>query len=170
MAHRQLNNPLAIAARAHARGRLLDVGCGEKPYAPLCRDLVDEHVGVDHPDSIHPFGAVDALATAYDIPLEDASFDTVLMTEVLEHLEEPARAIAEMRRLVRPGGKLILSTRGSIRSPSRRSAASGPRWRRSRATRWRRTASARCGSRSAAGRVLSMTEAVTQATGRVLES
>jgi hypothetical protein len=35
MAHRQFNNPLAIAARAHARGRLLDVGCGEKPYAPL---------------------------------------------------------------------------------------------------------------------------------------
>jgi ubiquinone/menaquinone biosynthesis C-methylase UbiE len=110
LAHRQLNNALAIAARAHARGRLLDVGCGEKPYAPLFRDLVDEHVGVDHPESIHPLGAVDVLATAYDIPLEDASFDTVLMTEVLEHLEEPGRAIAEARRLLRPGGKLILST------------------------------------------------------------
>jgi len=110
LAHRQLNNALAIAARAHARGRLLDVGCGEKPYAPLFRDLVDEHVGVDHPESIHPLSAVDVLATAYDIPLEDASFDTVLMTEVLEHLEEPARAIAEARRLLRPGGNLILST------------------------------------------------------------
>src|SRR3954471_567260 len=110
LAHRQLNNALAIAARAHARGRLLDVGCGEKPYAPLFRDLVDEHVGVDHPESIHPLRAVDVLATAYDIPLEDASFDTVLMTEVLEHLEEPARAIAEARRLLRTGGKLILST------------------------------------------------------------
>ena len=40
------------------------------------------------------------LATAYDIPLEDGSFDTVLMTEVLEHLEDPARAIAEARRLL----------------------------------------------------------------------
>ena len=40
LAHRQLNNALAIAARAHARGRLLDVGCGEKPYAPLLRDLI----------------------------------------------------------------------------------------------------------------------------------
>lgn len=87
LAHRQLNNALAIAAREHARGRLLDVGCGEKLYAP---------------------GAVDVLATAYDIPLEDASFDTVLMTEVLEHFEEPARAIAEARRLLRPGGALIL--------------------------------------------------------------
>ena len=72
LAHRQLNNALAIAAREHARGRLLDVGCGEKPYAPLFRDLVDEHVGVDHPESIHPLSAVDVLATAYDIPLEDA--------------------------------------------------------------------------------------------------
>ena len=42
------------------------------------------------------------LATAYDIPLEDGSFDTVLMTEVLEHLEDPARAIAEARRLLTP--------------------------------------------------------------------
>src|SRR3954451_10489547 len=40
LAHRQLNNAPAIAARAHARGRLFDIGCGEKPYAPLFRDLV----------------------------------------------------------------------------------------------------------------------------------
>ncbi len=50
------------------------------------------------------------LATAYEIPLEDGSFDTVLMTEVLEHLEEPARGLAEAGRLLRPGGKLILTT------------------------------------------------------------
>jgi ubiquinone/menaquinone biosynthesis C-methylase UbiE len=110
LAHRQLNNALALAAREHAHGRLLDVGCGEKPYAPLFRGLVDEHVGVDHPESVHPLSQVDVLATAYEIPLADGSFDTVLMTEVLEHLEEPARGLAEAGRLLRPGGKLILTT------------------------------------------------------------
>lgn len=110
LAHRLLNNALAGAAPAHIRGRLLDVGCGLKPYAPLLAPYVTEHVGVDHPDSPHALTSVDVLATAYDIPLESASFDTVLMSEVLEHLERPGDALAESHRLLKPGGKLILTT------------------------------------------------------------
>jgi SAM-dependent methyltransferase len=110
LAFRQITNALAVAAPRHARGRLLDVGCGHKPYAPLLARFVDEHVGVDHADSPHELTAVDVIATAYDIPLEGGSFDTVLMTEVLEHLERPGDALAETMRLLRPGGKLILTT------------------------------------------------------------
>lgn len=108
--HRQINNALALAAAEHARGRLLDVGCGTKPYAPLFAQYVDEHVGVDHPDSPHALTAVDVLATAYDIPLENASFDTALLTEVLEHLERPEDALREVGRLLRPEGAVILTT------------------------------------------------------------
>jgi ubiquinone/menaquinone biosynthesis C-methylase UbiE len=67
-------------------------------------------VGVDHPDSPHAPTAVDVTATAYEIPLPDGSFDTVLMTELLEHLERPGAALAEAFRLLQPGGKLILTT------------------------------------------------------------
>jgi len=109
-AHRVLNNALVTVAPEHIRGRLLDIGCGLKPYGPLLAPYVTEHVGVDHPDSPHALTSVDVLATAYDIPLDDASFDTVLLTEVLEHLERPADALAECFRLLRPGGRLILTT------------------------------------------------------------
>ncbi|HWE12000.1 MAG TPA: class I SAM-dependent methyltransferase, partial [Solirubrobacteraceae bacterium] len=109
-AHRLLNNALVSVAPEHIGGRLLDVGCGLKPYRPLLAPYITEHVGVDHPESPHALTSVDVLATAYDIPLEDRSFDTILMTEVLEHLERPADAMAEAFRLLRPGGRLILTT------------------------------------------------------------
>ena len=110
LAKQQLEDALAAAAARHARGRLIDVGCGEKPYAGTFAPYVDEHVGVDHPDSPHALTSVDVVAGAYDIPLADASFDTALMAEVLEHLETPERALAEARRLLRPGGALIVTT------------------------------------------------------------
>ncbi len=91
----------AAAERFH--GRLIDIGCGEKRKALLVGDLVDEHVGLDHADSPHDLGAVDLVGTAYAIPAADASFDCALGTAVLEHLEEPGRALAEAFRVLRPG-------------------------------------------------------------------
>jgi SAM-dependent methyltransferase len=104
----QQTNAMVLAAREHATGRLLDIGCGIKPYEPIFAPYVTEHVGVDHSDSPHELDA-DIIATAYDIPVADATFDTALMTEVLEHLEEPLDALREAHRLLAPGGKLILT-------------------------------------------------------------
>lgn len=47
-------------------------------------------------------------ADAYDLPFPDASFERVLATQVLLHLDEPWRAVAEMRRVLTPGGRLII--------------------------------------------------------------
>lgn len=110
LAHRQLNNALAIAAQQHAKGRLIDIGCGLKPYREIFAPCVTEHVGVDHEDSPHALTSVDVLATAYKIPLDSESFDTALMVELLEHLENPQRGLAEAFRLLRPGGKLIMTS------------------------------------------------------------
>lgn len=95
------------AAVARFRGRLIDIGCGEKRKGLLVGDLVDEHVGLDHAESPHALDAVDLLGTAYDIPAEDASFDCALSTAVLEHLEEPGRALDETHRVLRPGGYAV---------------------------------------------------------------
>ena len=93
-----------------ATGRLLDIGCGEKPYKQLFAPFVAEHVGVDHPESPHALTSVDVLATAYEISLDSGTFDTALMSELLEHLEEPQRALAEAFRLLKPNGVPILTT------------------------------------------------------------
>lgn len=90
-----------------ASGRLVDIGCGTKPYAPVFAPYVSAHLGVDQAESIHGTGAVDLIGSAYEIPLPDGSVDTVLSTSVIEHLEEPARSLAEARRVLTDGGLAI---------------------------------------------------------------
>lgn len=94
-------------ARRHFRGRLLEIGCGRKAKAGLIGDLVEEHVGLDHPESQHGLDHVDLLGSAYDIPAPGSSFDCVLSTSVLEHLEDPQRALVEAYRVLRAGGVAV---------------------------------------------------------------
>ncbi len=96
-------------ARRYLGGRLIDIGCGTKPYAAMLRGHVSEHVGVDHEGTQHDRGAVDLWGTAYAIPAPDASFDSALCTAVLEHLEEPEAAIRECHRVLRAGGVALYS-------------------------------------------------------------
>jgi SAM-dependent methyltransferase len=98
--------------RAHADlgpYRLLDVGCGEKPYAPIFEPYVSEYIGVDPVENPHAElkGAVEAL------PVGDGSVDVVLCSQVLEHVEDPAQAVRELFRVLRPGGWLLLTTHGA---------------------------------------------------------
>jgi SAM-dependent methyltransferase len=89
------------------RPRLLDVGCGEKPYEPLFAPYVAEYVGVDVANP-----AADLEGTVEEIPVPDESFDVVICTQTLEHAADPARAVRELRRVVAPGGRVLASTHG----------------------------------------------------------
>lgn len=88
--------------------RVLDVGCGDKPYYPYFADAAATYVGVD----VVPGPQVDLVGGVEALPVPDASFDLVLCTQVLEHVDSPARAIAELRRVTAPGGRVLLSTHG----------------------------------------------------------
>jgi len=55
------------------------------------------------------YGPLDYISDILAIPQEDNTFDVILNTEVLEHIPEPFEAITEMHRLLKPGGKLILT-------------------------------------------------------------
>jgi SAM-dependent methyltransferase len=95
------------ARRRHSKPRLLDVGCGIKPYEPFFRGAVAEYVGVDVANP-----AAELEGTVEEIPVPDASFELVLCTQTLEHAEDPARAVRELRRVVAPGGRVLASTHG----------------------------------------------------------
>lgn len=100
---------LRRVAERYLRGRLIDVGCGTKPYAALLRPYVGEHVGVDHRDTMHDVGQIDLFGTAYEIPVDPDSFDCALYTAVLEHLEEPERALRECHRVLKSGGIAVFT-------------------------------------------------------------
>lgn len=109
MIHRVFDREFLPLAEQYFHGRLVDIGCGTKPYREPLERLVTEHVGVDLPEGVHGQDSVDLTGTAYTIPAESESFDSALCTAVLEHLEEPELALRECFRVLRAGGVAIYS-------------------------------------------------------------
>jgi ubiquinone/menaquinone biosynthesis C-methylase UbiE len=93
------------AAKLPQVKNLLDVGGKGKPYACFFADRVTNHFVLD----IAPSTSVDLVGDARNMPLSDASIDVVLITQVLEHIPEPIAVISEIRRVLKPGGTLLLS-------------------------------------------------------------
>jgi SAM-dependent methyltransferase len=91
---------------SYISGRLLDVGCGQRPYEKTYFAGASEYIGADYlTDRSRP----NIVCSALDLTVADQSFDTVVSTEVLEHVPDPLRALREMRRVLKPDGHLILS-------------------------------------------------------------
>ncbi len=102
-----LVNATEQVIEAHASGDLLDVGCGSMPYRPLIEQAGSTYAGLDveaRTDGVAHIGSATDMTS-----IEPNSFDTVLCSEVLEHIAEPSKALAEMARVIRPGGTLILT-------------------------------------------------------------
>ena len=95
--------------RAHANGRLLDLGCGSVPLYETYRGLIHSNVCVDWSSTLHPSVHLDAIVNLNErLPFQDNSFDTVLLTDVLEHVAEPVQLVGEITRILRVGGKTIV--------------------------------------------------------------
>ncbi len=107
LVHKIADSALTDVIQKYAKGKLLDIGCGEKPYKKMVEPYVDEQIGLDHENTLHNKSDVDLFGTAYEIPVDDEEFNTILCTAVLEHLEEPKKAIAEAYRVLKKGGCAI---------------------------------------------------------------
>ena len=108
-------NASLIHAAQFSRGALLDVGCGDKPHEHIFRPYVDSYVGVEYDTTFSATKAsthdrkADVLYDGLTLPFEDRSFDTVLSVQVLEHTPNPFELFAEMARVLRDKGTLILT-------------------------------------------------------------
>jgi SAM-dependent methyltransferase len=96
-------------ARGHARGQMLDVGCGWRPFASVFEGRLDRYWGTDLAGSrdladVPP----DFYSRGEALPVRSGSMDTVLGLSMLTYLTEPDRMIAEAYRVLRPGGVMIM--------------------------------------------------------------
>jgi SAM-dependent methyltransferase len=94
------------AAATPAGARVLDAGAGLSPYRPLFAHC--HYVTTDWESSPHT-AEVDVRASLDALPIQDESFDVVLNTQVLEHVQNPATVLAELCRVLIRGGRLWLT-------------------------------------------------------------
>jgi len=97
----------ALADHVGSPARVLDVGSADGPSVTWMRGD-HHHVSVDlDPRGLRPGHGVQA--SALTLPFRDASFDVVAAFDVVEHCDPEAQALSELKRVLRPGGRLLLS-------------------------------------------------------------
>ena len=108
-------------AHIAAGARVLDAGCGRSLFTEIGREWPFTIVAADVDHDLlksrrdeHPEVRW-AVAEAHPLPFRDAAFDALFAGELIEHLADPAAGLAEFRRVLRPGGTLILTTPNRLR-------------------------------------------------------
>lgn len=90
--------------------RILDVGAGIGQYQPLFSHCeYHAHDFGQEPGTLGKYTKLDYQSDINEIPVPDNSFDVILCTEVLEHVPEPVTAVGELARILKPGGRLLLT-------------------------------------------------------------
>ncbi|WP_435770170.1 class I SAM-dependent methyltransferase [Nocardioides sp. SYSU DS0651] len=104
----QLKRQMQRFAKGTRPGMLvLDAGAGRSPYRKLFKHA--QYEAADFAQLGTDYAPLDYVCDITDIPVEDERFDRVVFNQVMEHLPEPDRALAELHRVLKPGGRLFCS-------------------------------------------------------------
>lgn len=96
--------------RQHAKGKLLDLGCGEVPLYVAYKDFITENICVDWGNTLHNNAYLDfECDLTQALPFGDGEFNTIILSDVLEHIPRPAYLWDEMSRVLAVHGKIILN-------------------------------------------------------------
>lgn len=94
----------------YVSGKLADLGCGNVPFYAVYKNLVHENICADWPNSAHQNHYLDVECDLNQpLPFPDREFDSIIISEVLEHISNPELIWTEMSRILKPQGKLLLS-------------------------------------------------------------
>lgn len=94
------------------RGRMLDVGCGIGDMLAFRPDSVGVDINERTVEFCRKRGLTAHRMEPDRLPFDDENFDSVLMDNVLEHITEPGPVLGEIRRVLRPGGRLLVGVPG----------------------------------------------------------
>jgi SAM-dependent methyltransferase len=96
--------------KQHVNGRLVDLGCGKVPLFAAYKNYISECICVDWANTVEKNIHLDRECNLNDpLPFVDAEFNTIVLSDVLEHLSKPESLWKEMSRILAPGGKLIMN-------------------------------------------------------------
>jgi SAM-dependent methyltransferase len=98
-----------VAASLPVQSTILDAGAGEGAYKKYFGHCVYKAIDLGVGESKWNYTNLDYIAPLDKMPIENDSFDSVLCTQVLEHLELPRESVREMYRVLKPGGRLFLT-------------------------------------------------------------
>ncbi|MGB1251869.1 MAG: class I SAM-dependent methyltransferase [Candidatus Promineifilaceae bacterium] len=96
--------------RHYLRGRLLDIGCGQKPYQEILSDSAESYIGLDYTNTLHGFEQVDVMGQGLQLPFPAESFDSVVCFQVLEHVPTPQQLMNEIFRVLKSDGHAFIAT------------------------------------------------------------
>ena len=96
--------------KLYATGNLIDLGCGKAPLFLAYRDYVSSNTCVDWGNSAHDSAYLDLQCDlAATLPFHDQEFDTIILSDVLEHVPQPEHLWREMARILSDGGRVLMS-------------------------------------------------------------
>jgi SAM-dependent methyltransferase len=96
--------------KEYVRGRLIDLGCGEVPLFAAYRDYVTDNVCVDWANTPHKSEYLDfECDLTENLPFKDEEFDTIILSDVLEHIAQPERLWSEMSRILAHRGRILMN-------------------------------------------------------------
>ncbi len=108
--HKINNNSIRVNSGL-IRGLVIDLGCGTAPYKEEIQHYCKNYVGVDWKNSFHDSSDVDIFADLNEsLPLKDGCADTVVSFQTIEHLTNPWRLVSECRRILKPGGRVFITS------------------------------------------------------------
>lgn len=94
----------------HVTGVLLDIGCGKVPLYEAYRPYISDNICIDWANSAHGCSYLDhEVDLITNLPFADEEFDTIILSDVLEHIPNPERLLGEISRVLTKGGNLIMN-------------------------------------------------------------
>jgi len=92
------------------KGKILDIGCGKKPYEEYFSPQSQSYIGLEYAKTLHGLKSVDVLGDSLLLPFKDSSFDSAVSFQVMEHVQEPKKFLSEVFRILKPDGHFLLTT------------------------------------------------------------